>query len=754
MHSLADSFYIWCDIFEMLNKNPFILVRILAKVLVRTLISLSKLKGRDPNLVTPETSTTRPQLLYPLSILLFFYFSSLSLLLLLFSLFFYPALSCYIPRCRSATRRLTPYVIAFAASPDRLRLFRLVCFFLRLPFSSISLRPSISIELFLCPCASLNSVRLHRSILCCSKSGVYCLHLTTELTRLISAPPKHPSITAHSPVVMPGFSQATELSSWKALQDHHNALGRNIVLKEYFQKDPQRFEKFSRTFNNTVDNSEILFDFSKNFLTEETLSLLVNLAKEANVEQLRDAMFKGEHINFTEDRAVYHAALRNVSNEPMQVDGQSVVEGVNSVLEHMKEFSEQVRSGEWKGYSGKKIDTVVNIGIGGSDLGPVMVTEALKPYGAPDMKLHFVSNIDGTHIAEALKNSNPETTLFLIASKTFTTAETTTNANSAKQWFLETAKDESHIAKHFVALSTNEAEVTKFGIDKKNMFGFESWVGGRYSVWSAIGLSVALYIGYDNFHQFLAGAHAMDKHFRETPLEQNIPVLGGLLSVWYSDFFGAQTHLVAPFDQYLHRFPAYLQQLSMESNGKAITRSGDYVKYTTGPILFGEPATNAQHSFFQLLHQGTKLIPSDFIMAAESHNPVENGKHQRMLASNFLAQSEALMVGKTPEQVKAEGSPDHLVPHKTFLGNRPTTSILAQKITPSTLGALIAYYEHLTFTEGAVWNINSFDQWGVELGKVLAKNIHKELETEGAGADHDASTSSLLFAFKKKAKLS
>lgn len=552
---------------------------------------------------------------------------------------------------------------------------------------------------------------------------------------------------------MPGFSQATELSSWKALQDHHNALGRNIVLKEYFEKDPQRFQKFSRTFNNTVENSEILFDYSKNFLTEETLSLLVNLAKEANVEQLRDDMFKGEHINFTEDRAVYHPALRNVTNEPMQVDGQSVVEGVNDVLGHMKEFSEQVRSGEWKGYSGKKIDTIVNIGIGGSDLGPVMVTEALKPYGAPDMKLHFVSNIDGTHIAEAVKDSNPETTLFLIASKTFTTAETTTNANSAKQWFLETAKDESYIAKHFVALSTNEAEVTKFGIDKKNMFGFESWVGGRYSVWSAIGLSVALYIGYDNFHQFLAGAQAMDKHFRETPLEQNIPVLGGLLSVWYSDFFGAQTHLVAPFDQYLHRFPAYLQQLSMESNGKAITRAGDYVKYTTGPILFGEPATNAQHSFFQLLHQGTKLIPSDFIMAAESHNPIEGGKHQRMLASNFLAQSEALMVGKSPEQVKAEGSPDHLVPHKTFLGNRPTTSILAQKITPSTLGALIAYYEHLTFTEGAIWNINSFDQWGVELGKVLAKNIQKELETEGAGSDHDASTSSLLLAFKQKAKL-
>ncbi|KAJ9257386.1 hypothetical protein DTO027B5_3901 [Paecilomyces variotii] len=552
---------------------------------------------------------------------------------------------------------------------------------------------------------------------------------------------------------MPGFSQATELSAWKALQEHHNTLGKNIVLKEYFEKDPKRFEKFSRTFQNSADNKEILFDFSKNFITDETLALLVKLAKEANLEQLRDDMFKGEPINFTENRAVYHVALRNVTNQPMQVNGKSVVEEVNSVLEHMKEFSEQVRSGEWKGYTGKKIKTVINIGIGGSDLGPVMVTEALKAYADRSLTMHFVSNIDGTHIAEALKESDPETTLFLIASKTFTTAETITNANTAKAWFLETAKDDSAIAKHFVALSTNEAEVTKFGIDKKNMFGFESWVGGRYSVWSAIGLSVAIYIGFDNFHEFLAGAHAMDKHFRETPLEQNIPVIGGLLSVWYSDFFGAQTHLVAPFDQYLHRFPAYLQQLSMESNGKAITRSGDYVKYTTGAILFGEPATNAQHSFFQLLHQGTKLIPADFLIAAESHNPVEGGKHQVMLASNFLAQSEALMIGKTPEQVKAEGTPEPLVPHKTFLGNRPTTSILAQKITPGALGALIAYYEHVTFTEGAIWNINSFDQWGVELGKVLAKKIQKELETPGAGSDHDPSTSGLLLAFKKKANL-
>lgn len=551
---------------------------------------------------------------------------------------------------------------------------------------------------------------------------------------------------------MPGFSQASDLSAWNALQDHHSKLGKDIVLKEYFKKDPQRFEKFSFTFKNEVDSSETLFDFSKNFITDETLKLLVELAKEANLEKLRDDMFNGDKINFTEDRAVLHVALRNVKNRSIKVDGQSVVEGVNEVLEHMKEFTEQVRSGEWKGYTGKKIKTIINVGIGGSDLGPVMVTEALKPYGDRDLKLHFVSNIDGTHVAEALKESDPETTLFLIASKTFTTAETVTNANTAKSWFLKSAKQED-IAKHFVALSTNEAEVTKFGIDKKNMFGFSDWVGGRYSVWSAIGLSVALYIGYDNFHQFLAGANAMDEHFLNTPLEKNIPVIAGLLSVWYSDFFGAQTHLVSPFDQYLHRFPAYLQQLSMESNGKAITRNGDYVKYTTGPILFGEPATNAQHSFYQLLHQGTKLIPTDFILAAQSHNPVENNKHQKMLASNFFAQAEALMVGKTPEEVKTEGAAENLVPHKTFLGNRPTTSILADKITPATLGALIVYYEHLTFTEGAIWNINSFDQWGVELGKSLAKKILTELDDKEKSTAHDASTSGLINAFKSKASL-
>ncbi|CAZ84682.1 unnamed protein product [Tuber melanosporum] len=548
------------------------------------------------------------------------------------------------------------------------------------------------------------------------------------------------------------FSLASELPAWKTLQDHYHTV-KTLHLSDLFAQDPKRAEKFSRSFLNDADGNEIYFDFSKNFLTEETLGLLIKLAKEADVEGLRDRMFKGEKVNFTEERAVYHMALRNVSNKTMEVDGKSVVEDVNSVIEHMKEFSEQVRSGEWKGHTGQRIKSIVNIGIGGSDLGPVMVTETLKPYGHPDLTLHFVSNIDGTHITEALKSCDAESTLFLVASKTFTTAETCTNANTAKEWFLKQKGidgDRSAIAKHFVALSTNEAEVTKFGINAQNMFGFESWVGGRYSVWSAIGLSVALYIGYDRFHEFLAGAHAIDNHFLSKPLEENIPILGGLLSVWYSNFFNAQTHLVSPFDQYLHRFPAYLQQLSMESNGKSVTRDGSIVNYTTGAILFGEPATNAQHSFYQLLHQGTKFIPTDFILAAESHNPVApDNKHQLMLASNFFAQAEALMVGKDEGQVLAEGTPEKLKNHKVFRGDRPTTAILAQKITPGALGALIAYYEHLTFTEGAIWNINSFDQWGVELGKSLAKKIGSELEKPGDVSGHDASTNTLINKFKK-----
>ncbi|KAL7929364.1 Phosphoglucose isomerase [Trichoderma chlorosporum] len=553
------------------------------------------------------------------------------------------------------------------------------------------------------------------------------------------------------------MAPANTLPAWSELQAHRDDVAKNFVLKEAFASDKDRFSKFSRTFKSDGVSADILFDFSKNFLTNDTLDLLVKLAEQAGVERKRDAMFRGDKINFTEKRAVYHTALRNVGGWDMQVEGQDVMNGptgVNSVLEHMKEFSEKVRSGEWVGFTGKKLTNIVNVGIGGSDLGPVMVTEALKHYSAPDMTLHFVSNIDGTHMAEALKASDPETTLFLIASKTFTTAETITNANTAKSWFIEKTGGKGDVAKHFVALSTNEAEVTKFGIDSANMFGFESWVGGRYSVWSAIGLSVALYVGYDNFHKFLAGAHAMDKHFRETPLRENIPVIGGLLGVWYSDFFQAQTRLVAPFDQYLHRFAAYLQQLSMESNGKAITSDGSTAKYTTGSILFGEPCTNAQHSFFQLVHQGTKLIPSDFILAAKSHNPIHDNLHQKMLASNYFAQAEALMVGKTDDQLRAENTPEDLIPHKRFLGNRPTTSILVGGVIgPAELGALIVYYEQLTFVEGAVWDINSFDQWGVELGKVLAKKILKELDEPGNGEGHDGSTGGLIGAFKSYAKI-
>ncbi|CUM65387.1 uncharacterized protein PRCAT00003023001 [Priceomyces carsonii] len=544
------------------------------------------------------------------------------------------------------------------------------------------------------------------------------------------------------------FKLATELPAWKTLESVYKKSGKDFKVKEAFDEDPKRFQKLSKTLKN-YDGSQILFDFSKNLINDESFSLLIQLAKEAKVEHLRDEMFKGSLINFTEGRAVYHVALRNRSMKTMEVEGKNTAPEVDAVLQHMKEFSEEVRSGKWTGYTGKAITDIVNIGIGGSDLGPVMVTEALKSYSKPGLSAHFVSNIDGTHIVETLKNLNPETTLFLIASKTFTTAETITNANSAKRWFLESAKDNKHIAKHFAALSTNAEEVEKFGIDTKNMFEFESWVGGRYSVWSAIGLSVALYIGYDRFEEFLKGAEAVDKHFVETPLEDNIPVIGGLLSVWYNNFFGAQTHLVAPFDQYLHRFPAYLQQLSMESNGKSVTRGNVFTNYQTGTILFGEPATNAQHSFFQLVHQGTKLIPADFILAARSHNPIEHNLHQRMLASNFFAQAEALMVGKDENQVKKEGATGGLIPHKVFLGNRPTTSILTQEMTPAALGALIAYYEHVTFVEGAIWNINSFDQWGVELGKVLAKVIGKELDDKEKVKNHDPSTRGLINQFKE-----
>ncbi|KAG7697544.1 hypothetical protein KL930_000401 [Ogataea haglerorum] len=544
------------------------------------------------------------------------------------------------------------------------------------------------------------------------------------------------------------MSSPLELPAWKKLQAIYDDYGKAFSSRDAFASDPDRFSKFSQIFEN-YDGSKILFDFSKNLIDDKILSSLIELAKEANVEKLRDEMFAGVHINTTEDRAVYHVALRNRALKPMYVDNVNVTPEVDSVLQHMKEFSDQVRSGEWKGYTGKEITDIVNIGIGGSDLGPVMVTEALKPYAHPRLSVHFVSNVDGTHIAETLKVCNAETTLFLIASKTFTTAETCANANTAKNWFLQRAKDEAHIAKHFVALSTNASEVAKFGIDTKNMFGFENWVGGRYSVWSAIGTSVCLYIGYENFEKFLRGAEAVDNHFTSAPLEKNIPLIGGLLTIWYNNFHGAQTKLVTPFDQYMHRFPAYLQQLSMESNGKSVSKDSKFVNYETGIVLFGEPTTNAQHSFFQLVHQGTKLIPADFILAAKSHNPIEGNLHQRMLASNFFAQAESLMLGKTKEQVEAEGVSGDLVPHKMFSGNRPTTSILAQQITPATLGALIAYYEHVTFVEGAIWGINSFDQWGVELGKVLAKVILKELENEKPVESHDSSTRNLINQFKE-----
>lgn len=544
------------------------------------------------------------------------------------------------------------------------------------------------------------------------------------------------------------FKLTTDLPAYKELEELYKLKGKSISVKEEFAKEGvARFTKLSKTFEN--GDSPILFDFSKNLVDEEVMAALFKLAKEAKVEKLRDALFSGEHVNNTEDRAVFHVALRNVANKPMFVDGVNVAPEVSSVLAHMKEFSDEVRSGKWTGYTGKKITDVVNIGIGGSDLGPVMVTEALKSYAQDGLHVHFVSNIDGTHIVETLKKLNPETTLFLIASKTFTTAETTTNAKTAKKWFLAKAVEDSHIAKHFVALSTNAEEVAKFGIDTKNMFGFENWVGGRYSVWSAIGLSVAIYVGYENFEKFLKGAEAFDNYFQSTALEENIAIIGALLSVWYNNFFGAETHLVAPFDQYLHRFPAYLQQLSMESNGKSVTRGNVFTNYQTGTILFGEPATNSQHSFFQLVHQGTKLIPSDFIFAAVTHNPTENNIHQKMLASNFFAQAEALMLGKTEEQVKTAGNSGDVVPHKIFSGNRPTTSILCKEINPETLGALIAYYEHVTFVEGAIWNINSYDQWGVELGKILAKSIGKELEDGTEVDSHDASTSGLINQFKK-----
>ncbi len=543
------------------------------------------------------------------------------------------------------------------------------------------------------------------------------------------------------------MSALTSSPGWQNLQKHYDAQ-RDVQMRDLFAQDPARFEKFSLEFEG------VLFDFSKNRVTWETLKLLRELAVEQDVVGMAKKMFSGEKINITENRAVLHIALRNRSNTPILVDGKDVMPEVNAVLEHMETFSQAVRSGEWKGYTGKPITDFVNIGIGGSDLGPVMVTEALKPYAKKGLKAHFVSNVDGTHIAETLKTLSPETTLFIVASKTFTTQETLTNAHSARDWFLAAAKEEKAVAKHFVALSTNEKEVRKFGIDPANMFGFWDWVGGRYSLWSAIGLPIALSIGFENFVEMLTGAHAMDRHFLEAPPEENLPLTLGLIGIWYNNFFGARTHAILPYDQYMHRFPAYFQQGDMESNGKGVTREGERLDTASGPVIWGEPGTNGQHAFYQLIHQGTQLVPADFLAPIETQNPL--GEHHLILLSNFFAQTEALMKGKTAEEVRQElekegltgETLEKLIPHKVFTGNRPTNSILFHKLTPRTLGSLIALYEHKIFTQGIIWNINSFDQWGVELGKQLAKAILPELEKPGKVDSHDSSTNGLINHFK------
>ncbi|WP_318521878.1 glucose-6-phosphate isomerase [Photobacterium leiognathi] len=540
----------------------------------------------------------------------------------------------------------------------------------------------------------------------------------------------------------------TQTQAWQDLTAHFEQ-AQDFQLSDLFANDNARFSKFSAQFG-----SDILVDYSKNLITEETLTKLFALAKETELDAAIADMFSGAKINCTEDRAVLHVALRNRSNTPIMVDGEDVMPAVNAVLEKMKSFSERIISGEWKGYTGKEITDIVNIGIGGSDLGPYMVSEALGAYKTR-LNMHFVSNVDGTHIAETLKDLNPETTLFLIASKTFTTQETMTNALSARDWFLAKAEDKAHVAKHFAALSTNGEAVAEFGIDTDNMFEFWDWVGGRYSLWSAIGLSICLAVGFDNFVALLDGGHAMDKHFAEAPLEQKLPVILALIGIWYNNFHGAETEAILPYDQYMHRFAAYFQQGNMESNGKYVDRGGNPVDYQTGPIIWGEPGTNGQHAFYQLIHQGTKLIPCDFIAPAISHNPL--GDHHPKLMANFFAQTEALAFGKSREQVEAEfiaagkslEDVKDLVEFKVFEGNRPTNSILVKEITPYTLGALIALYEHKIFTQGVIWNIFSFDQWGVELGKQLANQILPELNNAETIASHDSSTNGLINAFKQ-----
>ncbi len=539
----------------------------------------------------------------------------------------------------------------------------------------------------------------------------------------------------------------TQTAAWQALQKHFDEM-KDVTIADLFAKDGDRFSKFSATFDD-----QMLVDYSKNRITEETLAKLQDLAKECDLAGAIKSMFSGEKINRTENRAVLHVALRNRSNTPILVDGKDVMPEVNAVLEKMKTFSEAIISGEWKGYTGKAITDVVNIGIGGSDLGPYMVTEALRPY-KNHLNMHFVSNVDGTHIAEVLKKVNPETTLFLVASKTFTTQETMTNAHSARDWFLKAAGDEKHVAKHFAALSTNAKAVGEFGIDTANMFEFWDWVGGRYSLWSAIGLSIVLSIGFDNFVELLSGAHAMDKHFSTTPAEKNLPVLLALIGIWYNNFFGAETEAILPYDQYMHRFAAYFQQGNMESNGKYVDRNGKVVDYQTGPIIWGEPGTNGQHAFYQLIHQGTKMVPCDFIAPAITHNPLSD--HHQKLLSNFFAQTEALAFGKSREVVEQEyrdqgkdpATLDYVVPFKVFEGNRPTNSILLREITPFSLGALIALYEHKIFTQGVILNIFTFDQWGVELGKQLANRILPELKDDKEISSHDSSTNGLINLYK------
>jgi glucose-6-phosphate isomerase len=536
--------------------------------------------------------------------------------------------------------------------------------------------------------------------------------------------------------------------AWGELASHYKRM-KDMHMKDMFSEDPGRFSRFSLRLE------DMLVDYSKNIIDSETVRLLLDLAGETGLPEAIEKLFSGDRINETENRAVLHVALRNRSNNPIHLDGSDVMPEVNAVLGRMESFSKKVISGEWKGYTGKPITDIVNIGIGGSDLGPVMVAEALRPYWKPNIRVHFVSNVDGTHMSETLKGLSPETALFMVASKTFTTQETMTNAHTARKWFLESAGEEGHIRKHFVALSTNEAEVSKFGIDPENMFVFWDWVGGRYSLWSAIGLSIACTIGFENFTGLLEGAHAMDRHFRETPLERNMPVLLGLIGIWYNNFFGAETLAILPYDQYMHRFPAYFQQGDMESSGKYVDREGNEADYQTGPIIWGEPGTNGQHAFYQLIHQGTKLIPCDFIAPAISHNPV--GDHHAILLSNFFAQTEALMEGKTGEEVVEElrssgmGEEEikRLTPYKVFRGNRPSNSILLRKLTPRALGSLIAMYEHKIFVQGVILNIFSFDQWGVELGKLLAKKILPELSDNSPVTSHDSSTNGLINAYKE-----